>query len=257
MLLCELCGKLLTMKKDNVMFVVLGLVVGLVVGFVGANSINKTSPGQVAPANQMTANTSASGIPNLPADHPPLGTSSGSTTGGGGDVDQAKAAQMPQIAAAIDKAKQQPKDYDAQMTAADLYYQIERFDDAAVFYEAANKIKPGEVEPMVKAGNSYFDAEKYEAAEKWYVKALEKDPKNINARTDLGLTFFLREPRNIERAIKEYKAALAIEPDHEITLQNLALAYTESGDKENLARTMEKLKSVNPNNPVILKSQGK
>jgi len=245
------------MKKDNVMFGVLGLVVGLAVGFVGANSMNKTSPGQAAPANQMAANTSASGVPNLPADHPPLGTSSGNTSSGGGDVDQTKAAQMPQIAAAIDKAKQQPKDYDAQMTAADLYYQIERFDDAAVFYEAANKIKPGEVEPMVKAGNSYFDAEKYEAAEKWYVKALEKDPKNINARTDLGLTFFLREPRNIERAIKEYKAALAIEPDHEITLQNLALAYTESGDKENLARTMEKLKSVNPNNPVILKSQGK
>lgn len=239
------------------MFGVLGLVVGLAVGFVGANSMNKTSPGQAAPANQMAANTSASGVPNLPADHPPLGTSSGNTSSGGGDVDQTKAAQMPQIAAAIDKAKQQPKDYDAQMTAADLYYQIERFDDAAVFYEAANKIKPGEVEPMVKAGNSYFDAEKYEAAEKWYVKALEKDPKNINARTDLGLTFFLREPRNIERAIKEYKAALAIEPDHEITLQNLALAYTESGDKENLARTMEKLKSVNPNNPVILKSQGK
>lgn len=244
------------MKKDNIMFVVLGLVVGLVIGFMGANSINKTAPGQAAPASQMAANTSASGIPNLPADHPPLGTSSGSTTGDGSSVDQAKAAQMPQIAAAIDRAKQQPNDYDAQMTAADLYYQIERFDDAAVFYEAANKIKPGEVEPMVKAGNAYFDAEKYEAAEKWYVKALEKDPKNMNARTDLGLTFFLREPRNIERAVKEYKSALAINPDHEITLQNLALAYTENGDKENLARTMEKLKAVNPNNPVVLKSQG-
>lgn len=244
------------MKKDNVMFVVLGLVVGLVVGFVGANSINKTSPGQAAPSNQMTANTSASGIPNLPADHPPLGTSSGGTTGDGGSVDQAKAAQMPQIAAAIDMAKQKPNDYDAQMTAADLYYQIQKFDEAAVLYEAANKIKPGEAEPMVKAGNAYFDAEKYEPAQKWYLKALENDPKNINARTDLGLTFFLREPRNIERAIKEYKMALAIDPNHEITLQNIALAYTENGDKQNLALTMEKLKAVNPNNPVILKSPG-
>lgn len=238
------------------MFVVLGLVVGLVVGFVGANSINKTSPGQTAATNPMPANTSSSGIPNLPADHPPLGTSSGNTAGSGGEVDQTKAAQMPQIAAAIDKAKQKPNDYDAQMTAADLYYQIQKFDEAAVLYEAANKIKPGEAEPMVKAGNAYFDAEKYESAEKWYMKALEKNPKNINARTDLGLTFFLREPRNIDRAIKEYKTALAIDPNHEITLQNLALAYTESGDKENLARTLEKLKTVNPNNPVILKSQG-
>lgn len=254
--LCALCGKILSMKKDNIMFVVLGLVVGLIVGFMGANSINKSAPGQAPSSNQMSSNTSSSGIPNLPADHPPLGTSSGNTAGGGGEIDQAKAAQMPQIAAAIEKAKQKPNDYDAQMVAADLYYQIERFDDAAVFYEAAIKIKPGEVEPMIKAGNAYFDAEKYEPAEKWYLKALEKDPKNINTRTDLGLTFFLREPRNIERAIKEYKTALAIDPNHEITLQNLALAYTESGDKENLALTMEKLKSVNPNNPVILKSQG-
>ncbi len=245
------------MKKDNVMFVVLGLVVGLVVGFMGANSINKTAPGQTAATTSTTAaNTSSSGIPNLPADHPPLGTSSGNTAGSGGEVDQARAAQMPQIAAAIDKAKQNPNDYEAQMVAADLYYQIERFDDAAVFYEAASKIKPAEFEPMVKAGNAYFDAEKYEPAEKWYLKALEKDPKNINARTDLGLTFFLREPRNVERAIKEYKAALAIDPNHEITLQNLALAYTENGDKQNLAVTMEKLKAVNPNNPVILRSQG-
>jgi len=245
------------MKKDNVMFVVLGLVVGLVVGFVGANSINKTAPGQAAPSSQMTANTSASGIPNLPADHPPLGTSSGSTTGSGGEVDQTKAAQMPQIAAAIEKAKQKPNDYDAQMTAADLYYQIQKFEEAAVLYEAANKIKPAEAEPMVKAGNAYFDAEKYEPAEKWYLKALEKDPKNINARTDLGLTFFLREPRNIERAIKEYKTALAIDPNHEITLQNLALAYTENGDKENLARKIKKPKSLKPNNPVISKTQNK
>lgn len=249
--------KILSMKKDNIMFVVLGLIVGLVVGFVGANSINKTAPGQTVATASMPGNASASGIPNLPADHPPLGTSSGNTAAGGGEVDQAKAAQMPQIAAAIEKAKQKPNDYDAQMVAADLYYQIERFDDAALFYEAANKIKPGEAEPMIKAGNAYFDAEKYEPAEKWYLKALEKDPKNINARTDLGLTFFLREPRNIERAIKEYKAALAIDPNHEITLQNLALAYTENGDKQNLALTMEKLKTVNPNNPVILKSQGK
>ena len=53
---------------------------------------------------------------------------------------------------AIDKAKAQPQNYEAQMTAADLYYQIERFDDAAKFYEAAAKLKPGDAEPMIKAG---------------------------------------------------------------------------------------------------------
>ena len=86
---------------------------------------------------------------------------------------------------------------------------------------------------------------------KWYLLALEKEPKNIAVRTDLGLTFFLRTPRDVNRAIKEYNVSLGIDPISEITLQNLVLAYRENGDKENLRVTLEKLKKVNPNNPAI------
>ena len=229
---------------------VLCLVIGLVIGFMGANSLNK-SAAQVSPAMPAPGSgPSVSGNPALPADHPPLGTTSGS-------ADMPQGGPLPQVMAAIDKAKAQPKDYDAQMTAADLYYQIQKFDDAAKYYEAANKLKPTEIEPMVKAGNAYFDGEKYEPAQKWYEQALAKDPNNINVRTDLGLTFFLRTPRDIDRAIKEYKASLAIDPNHEITLQNLALAYTENGDKAAFAQTFEKLKAVNPKNPVVTKTEQK
>jgi tetratricopeptide (TPR) repeat protein len=183
--------------------------------------------------------------PALPSDHPPLGTQSGSTNPTGGSI--------PQVMESIEKAKQQPQNYEAQLTAADLYYQIQRFEDAAKYYEAASKLKPTEAEPMIKAGNANFDAEKYEIAETWYAKALEKDPKNLGVRTDYGLTFFLRSPRDIDRAVKEYKAALAIDPNHEITLQNLALAYAEAKDSANLRSTVEKLKAVNPNNPAVKK----
>ena len=163
---------------------------------------------------------------------------------------------MPQVTAAIEKAKAAPQDFEAQMTAADLYYQIQRFDDAAKFYEAANKLKPGDTEPMIKLGNALFDAEKYAEAEKWYTLALQKEPKNIDVRTDLGLTFFLREPRDVPRAIAEYQRSLELDAKHEVTLQNLALAYTENGDTENFNKTLERLKAVNPKNPVVLKSTG-
>ena len=233
------------MKKDNVMSAVLGLVVGLVVGFVFANSVNKSAYDKPSSA-PTAAGSTQNGNPALPPDHPPLGTSAGG--------DQPQSGPVPQVMEAIDKAKKDPQNYEAQMTAADLYYQIQRYDDAAKFYEAANKLKPADSEPMIKAGNAYFDAEKYEQAEKWYVQALQKEPKNINVRTDLGLTFFLRTPRDIDRAIKEYKTSLAIDPEHEVTLQNLALAYKESGDKENFRSTIDKLKKVNPSNPVVQKS---
>lgn len=234
------------MNKNGVMFGALGLIVGLVIGFVGANSINRSAAGQpAAAAPAMNAANGATGQ-GLPADHPPIGTSSGADAEG-----PQGAAAIQQVSQAIEKAKQSPNDYEAQMTAADLYYQIQRFEEAAKFYEAAAKIKPSELEPMVKAGNAYFDGEKFSEAEAWYVKALEKDPKNINVRTDLGLTFFLREPRDFDRAIKEYKASLAIDPNHKITLQNLAAAYREKGDTQNYEETAAKLKTLDPSNPIF------
>jgi len=235
------------MSKSNIMSVVLGLVVGLVIGFVMANSLNR-SVLPVASAPALPANSMQNGNPALPPDHPALGTSNGGAMQGN---------PVPQVAQAIDKAKNEPQNFEAQMTAADLYYQIQRYDEAAQFYEAASKIKPNEIEPMIKAGNANFDGDKYEAAEKWYLQALAKDPKNINVRTDLGLTFFLRTPRDIDRAVKEYRQSLAIDPEHEITLQNLALAYDEMGDKENLKTTLDKLKKVNPSNPAIARIEGK
>ena len=239
------------MKKESIMVGILCLVVGLVVGFMGANSLNRSTATQMPAATtpQMGGAGPVSGNPALPPDHPPLGTSGGSDVPQGGP--------RPEVMAAIDKAKAAPKDYEAQMTAADLYYQIQKFDDAAKYYEAASKLKPNEIEPMVKAGNAYFDGEKYEQAEKWYMLSLQKDPSNVNVRTDLGLTFFQRTPRDIDRAIKEYKASLAIDSSHEITLQNLAIAYSETGDKDALAQTIAKLKSVNPSNPVVTKAEQK
>ena len=233
------------MKKDNILFGVFGLIVGLVVGFVFANSVNKTGF-EKAPTQTASAGAPANN-PAIPPDHPPIGTSAG---------DSMQTAPVPQVMESIEKAKQQPQNYEAQMTAADLYYQIQRFDDAAKYYEAAIRLKPAAAEPLIKAGNAYFDAEKYEIAEKWYLSALEKEPKNINVRTDLGLTFFLRTPRDVDRAIKEYKVALGIDANHEITLQNLVLAYGENSDKENVKVTVDRLKTINPNNPAVTKTEG-
>lgn len=220
---------------------VLGLAIGLVIGFLFANSVNRSGgEGVVEPNSRPTAQISESG---LPPDHPPLGTSAGGDTRGGA---------LPQVTEAIEKARREPNNYEAQMTAADLYYQIQRFDEAAKIYEAASKLRPSEPEPFIKTGNSLFDSGQYEQAEKWYLLALEKDPKNIAVRTDLGLTFHQRRPPDMERAIKEYRTALSLDPDHEITLQNLTLAYRESGDAENMRATMERLRAINPDNPVVV-----
>ena len=70
-----------------------------------------------------------------------------------------------------------------------------------------------------------WKTDKLETAQKWYEDALTRKSDDVNVRTDLGLTYFLREPKNIDKAIDEYQNALKINPSHEGTLQNLAVAY--------------------------------
>jgi tetratricopeptide (TPR) repeat protein len=234
------------MKKESVLFGIIGILIGSVIGFMVANNLNRTA---ITTATGSASSNSSN--PAFPPGHPPIGGEMGEAPGG------QQAGSMPQITESIEKAKQNPDDFEAQMTAGDLYYQISRFDDASKFFEAAAKLKPAEREPLIKLGNSSFESEKYTDAEAWYAKALEKDPKDVNVRTDYGLTFYLREPRDLPRAIKEYNAALAIDPNREITLQNLALAYADAADKANLATTLERLKKINPENPAIKKIEAR
>ena len=227
------------MNKDNLLFGIIGLLIGAIAGFMFANGINR---GALQPqANSQAAMAATSANTNLPPDHPPVGSFGNQPQGG----------PVPEVAEAVEKAKNQPQDFAAQMAAGNLYWQIERYDDAIKFYEQANKLRPDEPTPMIGLGNSYFDTKKYEQAEKWYQAALRKDPNDVSVRTDLGLTFFLREPPNIDRAIKEYKTSLSIDPEHEITLQNLVIAYREKNDAENLQQTAERLRKINPNNPAV------
>ena len=231
------------MTKDRLVFGILGLVIGAVIGFMFANSVNRGGPSEPLSSAPSAANTSANAA--LPPNHPPIGQSG----------DPQSNAPIPEVTAAIEKARQQPDNYEAQMTAADLYYQIQRFEEAARFYEAANRLRPQSVEAMIKAGNSRFDAEQFDQAEKWYLAALERKPDDTNVRSDLGLTFFLRTPPDIDRAIKEFNRSLAIDPNHEMTLQNLTIAYREKKDTQNAAATLERLRKINPNNPVVQRAQ--
>jgi len=229
------------MTKESVLVGVIGLLLGLMIGFMGANWLNRTGTALAPPAATASNSTAPGGV--LPPDHPP--------TGSAGTSAQPQGGALPQVTAAIEKAKKEPNNFEAQMAAGDLYYQIKSLDGAQKFYEAANKLKPAETETLVKLGNVNFDQDKFEEAAKWYEAALKNNPGQVSVRTDYGLTFFLRKPIDIDRAIKEYQTSLGIDPNHEITLQNLIVAYREKGDTENARATLERLAKVNPDNPAV------
>ncbi len=218
------------MSKENLLFCVVGLLAGLIIGFMFANSVNQNAPGQATIGAQPGA---------MPGGHP-------SIPGGSQDGMQAD------VQAGIDKAKSEPDNFEAQMKAAELFYQIQRYENALEYLKKANKIQPDNYEVIVQLGNTNFDAEHYEEAEKWYTAALAKK-EDVNVRTDLGLTYVFRATPDYDRAIKEFKRSLQADPNHVLTLQNLTVVYTKKNDAAAANATLQQLEAVDASNPAIAK----
>lgn len=230
------------MNKENVLFGIIGLLAGLIIGFTATNYINRNSLTQnaiVAPAQQQLPQVNNQVVRDQ--------VQTGGKTGG---------APLPQIQEALDAAKNAPNNFEAQMAAAEIYYRIQRFDEAADYFEKASKIKPDNYDALVKAGNAFYDAGKFEVASDWYLKALAKNPDDVNVRTDLGVTFVERSNPDLERAIQEFRGSLKRNPNHEQTLNNLAIALNRKGDAAGLQETLAQLAKVNPNNPLLGKLSG-
>ena len=217
------------MNKQNILYCIIGLLLGLILGFFGANYINRNSAVPVQAQNAPAGQTTPGAPPQMPQ--------------GGG--------MIPEVQAALEKAKSEPDNFAAQKEAGMMYYRIGRLDEAQKYLAAANRINPEDFDANAMLGNISFDAGKYDDAEKFYSAALKQKPADVNVRTDLGLSFFFRQPRDIDRAIAEYRKSLTYDPRHELTLQNLCAALKEKGDKEGLAEAIKKLEELNPNNAAL------
>jgi tetratricopeptide (TPR) repeat protein len=68
---------------------------------------------------------------------------------------------------------------------------------------------------------------------------------------NLGTTFVERPSPDYERAIKEFKTALEIDPKHEPTLYYLGIAYLRKGEKENADSMLAELEKANPTSSLI------
>ncbi len=224
------------MNKNNILFIIIGLFLGLIIGFIAANSTFRNSMTPISPAAATLAQPNA----NIPAGHPDI-------TG------QQTPAPMPDIQPAIDNAKANPTDFEAQLKVAELFNQGERYEEAAEYLKIANKLKPDHYQTIVNLGNVGFDGGNFAEAEKWYSAALAINKEDTNVRTDLGLTFVFRENPNYDRAITEFKTVLASSPNHVQALQNLTVAYLRKGDRANAKETLAKLEIVDSANLAIPK----
>lgn len=125
--------------------------------------------------------------------------------------------------------------------------------------QRANQIDGSDNDVLVALGNSYFDIgyfkkenEPFQKSREFYTKALNSRPKDVELRTDLGLTYFLQQPPDIERAAAEFERSLTDDPNHEKTLQFYAQTLVKLGNLAKANEIIERLKNVNPQSPSIV-----
>ena len=183
------------MSRENLLFAIIGILLGFIVGFMFASSMSqKQASQQMAAASQ-----------GLPADHPPI-------SGQGGAASASDPQGMrAEVAGQLEKARNDPNNFDAQIGAAQLYYQIQRYDQAIEFLLKANALKPTDYQTVVLLGMTNLDAGHYDTAEKWY------------------------------------KAALKMKSDDVMVLAGLAASTLQRGDAKAAEEAIAKLEKVDPN----------
>ena len=85
--------------------------------------------------------------------------------------------------------------------------------------EAAEK--PRDAAVRTQLGNLYFDAERYADAAKWYEASLQIAPANPDVSTDLAVSYYYSN--QVDRALAQFARSLEIDPKHTKTWLNLGI----------------------------------
>lgn len=143
----------------------------------------------------------------LPDGHPSL-AGGGAEAGAGGEAQRIKSAAE----AAARTAEESPKDFDAQLKAAMAYMDAGGFDEASNFLARANALRPDD----------------------------------LDVRSELAVTYFMRTPPQKEKAISELRRNLETDPTHLPSLHNLTRMLLETKRVDEAEATLEKLEKVKP-----------
>lgn len=198
------------MTRENFLFAIIGVLLGFIFGFMLHGVMSQRDAERAAASTQQRQ--------QLPADHPPIDNA------GAGNQQQS----MEQVQQTIARARNNPKDFDAQIMAARLEYQIQQYDEAIKFLLTANQIKPDNYDVLVMLGEANMDARHWDAAEKWYKAAQAKNPKDLAVAASLAFISLQRE---------DVKAA-------ERAIANLEKLSPDSPDLQNFRNRLAELKSA-------------
>jgi len=137
----------------------------------------------------------------------------------------------------------EPDNADVVLEMAATFRRKGRQAEALEQFRRYEQMVPGDFQAMAQIGATLGDLGRPAEAEAWLRRALGGAP-DANAHYTLGVVLAMQK-RGTE-AVKEYQAALAIDPTHTSARNNLAAALASQGQLDEAARELMTLVSIDP-----------
>jgi len=213
------------LNTTKILYGLAGLAVGFAISFFAAKSINRNGYAKMA-GSAMAAGGSAA--PSSAA---------------------GQQAAMGAVRDALENARNNPNDFNAQVKAASLFAQINRVAEAVPFLEKAYVLDRNQsvelgIPPYI--AQWYSGEKKYAESEKWYRLQLQAKPDDYESMIELGATFIQREPPDPDKAIDYLQAALKDNARDSHALMHLTEAYLVKKDARAAEETLGRLRTANP-----------
>ena len=231
------------MHRNTFAFVIVAAIGGFIAGFWLANSINRSAITTPTDSSAPSANTAVATAASNP------------------DTELTDA----EIKAKIAEADKSPGNLSFQRDLGISLYRYaamkqspELLRDAVRILERASSLKQDDFDILTALGNAHFDlgffnkdTASFQKARDAYSKALNVKPAEPDVSTDLGLSYFLQEPPELEKAAAELEKVSKANPKHERSLQFLVQVYSKQKRLPDAEAAFAKLKGLNPNNSAI------
>jgi tetratricopeptide (TPR) repeat protein len=243
-------------STQKIAYLLIGVALGFVVGFIFTNSVNRREHDALrAEVARMRGGSGSNALKNDGANGDARGAINTNNS-------SEQRLTEEELRKAVAKGDDNPQDIALQRKLGQgLYLYAINFGSPALLSDAARMLKraydvdPKDFETTAMLGNVFFDlgqqdgnASRIAEARGYFQKALEIKPDDPDARTALGLTYFFDKPPDTQRAVKEYRKSLALNPKHELALQSLAAALMTEGELAEARQKLDELQRINPSN---------
>ncbi|HEV8700558.1 MAG TPA: tetratricopeptide repeat protein [Candidatus Polarisedimenticolia bacterium] len=198
------------MNKDQLQFLVSGILFGFLIGYIIAYAVHEPRVVQQA-APVPAAGNMGMGQSVPPAAGAGAGGDSGAGTAGGGGGEQMMARVFEEITALKAAIEKDPKD----------------------------------VRALLRLANMYHDSRKFDQAVEFYTRALAITPEDVDARTDMGICLY--EMGRADEAIAQFRTSLQYGPKHWQTWLNLGIvSLSGKNDVRTATEAFAKVEELNP-----------